>query len=317
MASQLLFFFSLCACQSRCGIAFPLLLNGWKRRERQIVGQKVGFSEYKMWSELAKCWFDESLLTGWKMHQGLTEKTEGTLTLFGGQRVFLFCLRLLQLCLVKTSDLRHVGLVRHFGCKRCERKQLVSRMSSTNEKWKHQVLILKKSWCLSFETRDRGRGCYMCGTHVATSHTRAILLYSFSMSLTWQCLFLPNCLFGPLSLLFPLRSCSLCSLLHPPPGTALHCSHLFWPTSPQVGLICLSQSGPVMSAWTAALSETWSHLCHKPETKQLHTEGKRCNGLFSVPWNQKNVFCSATDVYHCRALEWTAVIRSTSYSVHQ
>lgn len=42
----------------------------------------------------------------------------GTLTLFGGQRVFLFCLRLLQLCLVETTDLRHVGLVRHFGCEK-------------------------------------------------------------------------------------------------------------------------------------------------------------------------------------------------------
>lgn len=40
------------------------------------------------------------------------------LTLFGGQRVLFFCLRLLQLCLVKTSDFSHVGLVRHFACDR-------------------------------------------------------------------------------------------------------------------------------------------------------------------------------------------------------
>lgn len=46
--------------------------------------------------------------------------TWGTLTLFGGQRVFLFCLCLLQLCLVKTGDLGHVRLVRHFGCERRE-----------------------------------------------------------------------------------------------------------------------------------------------------------------------------------------------------
>lgn len=40
----------------------------------------------------------------------------GALTLFGGQRVLFFGLRLLQLCLVKISDFSHVGLVRHFAC---------------------------------------------------------------------------------------------------------------------------------------------------------------------------------------------------------
>lgn len=46
----------------------------------------------------------------------LADTLTGTLTLFGGQRVLLFRLRLLQLCLVKAADLRHVGLVRHLGC---------------------------------------------------------------------------------------------------------------------------------------------------------------------------------------------------------
>lgn len=57
----------------------------------------------------------------------------GALTLFGGQRVLFFCLRLLQLCLVKTSDFSHVGLVRHFACDRWKlrKKKKTSELRST------------------------------------------------------------------------------------------------------------------------------------------------------------------------------------------
>lgn len=54
----------------------------------------------------------------------------GALTLFGGQRVLFFCLRLLQLCLVKTSDFSHVGLVRHFACDRWKLRKKKKHLSS-------------------------------------------------------------------------------------------------------------------------------------------------------------------------------------------
>lgn len=48
----------------------------------------------------------------------LADTLTGTLTLFGGKRVLLFCLCLLQLCLVKAANLCHIGLVRHLGCEK-------------------------------------------------------------------------------------------------------------------------------------------------------------------------------------------------------
>lgn len=53
--------------------------------------------------------------TAW-INAGSGLPSPGVLTLFGGQRVLFFGLRLLQLCLVKISDFSHVGLVRHFAC---------------------------------------------------------------------------------------------------------------------------------------------------------------------------------------------------------
>lgn len=53
--------------------------------------------------------------TAW-INAGYGLRSPGTLTLFGGQRVLFFGLRLLQLCLVKISYFSHVGLVRHFAC---------------------------------------------------------------------------------------------------------------------------------------------------------------------------------------------------------
>lgn len=55
--------------------------------------------------------------TAW-INAGYGLQSPRALTLFGGQRVLFFGLRLLQLCLVKISDLSHVGLVRHFACEK-------------------------------------------------------------------------------------------------------------------------------------------------------------------------------------------------------
>ena len=134
--------------QSRCGIAFPLLLDGWKRRERQRLLAGLCCSEHGrglllfhllyiplmlqlFWffffaaallaEHVWKWWWvgtDRKMTAGdhGLAHKNTHTHTQGTLTLFGRQRVFLFSLCLLQLRLVETGDLGHVRLVRHFAC---------------------------------------------------------------------------------------------------------------------------------------------------------------------------------------------------------
>lgn len=143
VASQLQFFSR--AQKSRCGIAFPLLLNGCKRREKKKLSvSRFTFSEYLRgccsficylsvmgWccSNLSLTALLAELVVFWQHSDKKKSKdcleihtcTCETLTLFGGQRVFFFCLCLLQLCLVETGDFSHVRLVRHFGCERRER----------------------------------------------------------------------------------------------------------------------------------------------------------------------------------------------------
>lgn len=127
---------SLLVLKSRCGIAFPLLLNGCKRKE-SIVRGYAARTQRKMlrffcadaaamsfildFSRQLASFLRGCIVTGelqQEMNKANWRQWKGMLTLFGGQRVFFFCLRLLQLCLVEAGDLSHVRFVGHFGCKR-------------------------------------------------------------------------------------------------------------------------------------------------------------------------------------------------------
>lgn len=158
---------------------------------------------------------------GWRTH---------TLTLFGGQRVFLFCLRLLQLCLVKTSDLGHVWFVRHFGCGGWHVKLSAPFHHFDCASWHNCLNILEKFknhkegyrlfWSVD---AHKGSGYNMCcsdkwlpPTHAQSTYISAFL----NVFVANMCLFYPA-----VSSILCLRL--LCFFL-PPWGLSL-CSHCILP----------------------------------------------------------------------------------------